>query len=275
VNRKKLLIDYHLHTKRCGHASGEMQEFVDKAIGLGLEEIGFSDHLPLLNLVDYTLAMSWDEFPFYLADVSRAQENNRNIKIKLGIEVDFLPKHRTQLANIINNYDFDYVLGSVHFLDGWGIDDRRDIFNYENYNIDDLYERYFEQLRLAAESGLFDILAHPDLIKKFNFRPEHSLTATYKQTAEAIAKAGVAIEVSSAGLRKPVREIYPSQEFLNICAQAGIPVTVGSDAHCPEDVGRDFQLLLESLSAAGYDKIATYSQRQIELRMIGGNGIQN
>lgn len=273
MDKKKLLVDYHLHTKRCGHASGEMQEFIDKALSLGLSEIGFSDHLPLLNLVDRTLAMSWDELPFYLADVAKVRDGNKDIKIKLGIEVDFLPRYRVQLANIIENYDFDYVLGSVHFLDGWGIDDRRDIFNYESYDIGDLYERYFTQLRLAAESGLFDILAHPDLIKKYNFKPEHSLTETYKKTAEVIAKAGIAIEVSSAGLRKPVKEIYPSQEFLNICAQAAIPITIGSDAHSPQDVGRDFQRLLDSLTTAGYDKIATYSQRQRTMLTIGDNGI--
>ncbi len=273
MNRKKLSVDYHLHTKRCGHASGEMQEFIDRALSLGLDEIGFSDHLPLLNRIDRTLSMSWDEFPYYLSDVAKVQERNKNIKIKLGIEVDFIPRYQDELANIIENYKFDYVLGSVHFLDGWGIDDRRDIFNYENYDINDLYQRYFAQLRLAAESGLFDILAHPDLIKKYNFKPDYSLTETYERTAAAIAAADIAIEVNSAGLRKPVKEIYPSQEFLNICTRAGVPVTIGSDAHCPQDVGRDFQLLSDSLAEAGYDKIATYSQRKRTMRSIGGNGI--
>lgn len=260
----KLLTDYHVHTKRCGHATGEIRSYVDRAIALGLKEICFTDHLPLLHTIDRTLTMSWDDFPFYMADIDLMRQEYTEIKIKCGIEVDYLQRREAELESILSEYDFDFVLGSVHFVDGWGIDDRRYIDNYNNYDIDDLYRRYFTTLRSAAASGLFDALAHPDLIKKYNFRPRGDLRATYRETADAIAAAEIAVEVSSAGLRKPAKEIYPAQDFLNICASKKIPVTVGSDAHHPEEVGMDFDEVLRSLLAAGYSEVAIFTKRDRE-----------
>ena len=250
-----------------------MGAYVEEAIGLGLKEIGFADHLPLLHSIDQTLTMSWDDLPFYLADVVALQREYAEIKIKLGIEADFIPRYQEQLAKILADYEFDYVLGSVHFVDGWGIDDRRYIDNFADYDIDDIYQRYFSLLRQAAASGLFDVLAHPDLIKKYNFRPKGDLTETYQETAAAIAAAGIAIEVSSGGLRKPVKEIYPAQDFLNICGAANIPVTTGSDAHHPDEVGRDFDLLSESLEQAGYKEISAFTARKRESVELGGQWV--
>jgi len=256
------LIDYHLHTKRCGHAVGEMREYVRSSIEKGLQEIGFADHLPLLHTFDPTLTMSWDDFPFYVADVMKMKEEFKEIKIRFGVEVDYIPGKVKELQAIIDEYDFDYVLGSVHFIDSWGFDDRRFIDNYDNYNIDDLYKRYFKEIADSAKTKLFDIIAHPDLIKKYGFKPTAKLEDVYKKTIDAIKDSGVAIEISSAGLRKPVKEIYPSQEFIDICYKEGIPIVTGSDAHSPQDVGRDFDKLVESLKLAGYTEVATYVARE-------------
>lgn len=263
-----LVTDYHLHTKRCGHATGEMRDYVESAIERGLQEIGFADHLPLLHTVDRTLTMSWDDLPFYLADVTKLQHEYAQIEIKLGIEVDYLPQHESEIAAVLQEYEFDFVIGSVHFVDGWGIDDRRYIDNYQNYDIFDLYQRYFSLLKSAAASGLFDVMAHPDLIKKYNFRPGEDLAHTYYEAADALAAADVAVEVSSAGLRKPVKEIYPEQSFLNICCERGIPVITGSDAHHPEEVGYKFEEVLKSLQTAGYGRVATFSKRRRQLILV-------
>ncbi|HEB12613.1 MAG TPA: histidinol-phosphatase HisJ family protein [Actinobacteria bacterium] len=255
------LADYHVHTARCGHAVGGIDEYVEYAKDLGLVELGFADHLPLFNTIDATLTMSWDQFPSYLADIRRLKKDSSRPKILMGIEVDYMPKFVEQTANILAEYDFDYVLGSVHFVDGWGIDDRRYIDFYEDYALEDLYERYFDLIIQAAESGLFDVLAHPDLIKKY-FRLEKEPLDLYERVVKKLAATGIAIELSSAGLRKPCREPYPSLEFLKICRHYNIPVTLGSDAHAPEQVGADFGLLLEQLARVGYSEVVRFSERR-------------
>ena len=256
------MIDYHLHSKRCGHAVGEMRDYVTSAIEKGFDEIGFSDHLPLIHFYDPALTMSWDDFPFYIADVARMKDEFKEIEIRLGIEVDYIPGKEREIQSIIAEYDFDYVLGSVHFIDGWGFDDRRYIDNYDNYSIEDLYKRYFKEVADSAKTKLFDIIAHPDLIKKYGFRPNVELDDVYAKTIDVIKESGAAIEINSAGLRKPAKEIYPSQDFINICFTRGVPVVTGSDAHSPDDVGRDFDKLVESLKTAGYTDVATYVARE-------------
>lgn len=255
------LVDYHIHTSRCGHATGGIGDYVNQARTRGLMEIGFADHLPLFHTVDATLAMSWDELPLYLADIAKLKESPAAPKVKLGIEVDFIPKYVDQTRAVLSDYAFDYVLGSVHFVDGWGIDDRRYLDNYGGYELADLNERYFDLVIQAARSGLFDVLAHLDLIKIF-YQLNPLPLDLYERVAEALAATGVVIEVSSAGLRKPCRQSYPGPEFLKICRRHDIPVTLGSDAHAPEQVGFRFKYLLEQLKAAGYSEIVTFEGRQ-------------
>ncbi len=261
------LADYHVHTERCGHAVGKIDEYVERAKSAGLTEMGFSDHLPLFHTIDASLAMSWDQFPLYLFDVRRLRENQTEIKVKLGIEVDYFPKHAQQIGHLLAQHDFDYVFGSVHFLDGWGIDDRRDIDRYGDYELEDIYKRYFDLLEKAAESQLFDILAHPDLVKKF-FQLKPEPVDLYERVIKRLAATGIAIEVSSAGLRKPCQEIYPSRAFLEICKRHDIPITLGSDAHAPDQVGFEFSSVLEEIRAAGYSEIALFKERQMTMVKI-------
>lgn len=252
------MIDYHIHTARCGHAGGAVADFVGHAKSVGLDEIGFADHLPLFHTFDASLAMSWDDLPLYLADIKKLRESVDSPRIKLGIEADYIPKFADQTRAILADYDFDYVLGSVHFIDGWGFDDRRYIDNYNAFELADLYERYFSLFVEAAKSGMFHVMAHPDLIKKY-FQLDPEPVSLYEDVVRELAGAGVAIEVSSAGLRKPCREIYPGRAFLEICARYGIPVALGSDAHAPDQVGQDFELLALELSAVGYTEIAAFT----------------
>jgi histidinol-phosphatase (PHP family) len=255
------LVDYHMHTARCGHAVGELEEYAARALQLGLREIGFSDHLPLLHMEDASLSMALDELPLYVGEVHGLRARFPALPIRLGIEVDYLPETAPRLPALLDAYPFDYVLGSLHFVDGWAFDDPRNLDDYEGRDLLALWERYFDLLGEAAESGLFDVLAHPDLIKKFGFRPEEDVSHLHERCLDRIAACGVAVEVSTAGLRRPAREIYPDEGFLRECRERDIAVTLGSDAHRPSEVGQDFEQALALLRLVGYEEIAIFNER--------------
>ncbi len=262
------LVDYHLHTPRCGHAEGSLEDYVLAGLERGLAEMGFADHLPLPHLADDSLCMSPEQLPVYIAEVRELAGRYPEARLKLGVEADYIPTHLERISTQLAAHSFDYVLGSVHFVDGWGFDDPRYLDGYRDRDLFVLWRRYFELLGDAAESGLFDILAHPDLIKKFGMRPEQDLSETYEDCVQRIAAAGVAVEVSTAGLRKPAGEIYPGPEFLRLCCDAGIPVTLGSDAHSPSEVADAYEMLPEYLAACGCERIALYEDRVRELRAL-------
>ncbi len=260
--RARGLVDYHLHTRRCGHAAGELEDYVRRARRLGLSEIGFSDHFPLLHIQDPSLSMALDELPDYVREVKDLAARVSRPRIRLGIEVDYVAERIRELTEILDDYPFDYVTGSVHFLEGWGFDDPRNLDGYRGRDLFSLWELYFQVLGDAAECGLFDLLAHPDLIKKFGFRPRGSMRRIYEECLDRVAAADVVVEVSTAGLRKPAGEIYPGEEFLRLCRERDIPVTLGSDAHDPREVGQDFHLAVEVLERVGYREIVSFERRQ-------------
>lgn len=259
-------VDYHLHTKMCGHASGTPEAYLMAAQKMGLSEIGFAEHLPLYFLPpDKPLAgyaMLLDQLPIYINAVRRLQKKHEAPRVKLGIEADFVPGHQDKLRKLLAAYPFDYVLGSVHFIDGWSFDNQEEIAQYRSRDLEELYERYFVLLQQAALTGLFDIMAHPDLIKKFNFIPKHSLTSLYQKTVQVFKEAGVCLEVNTAGLRYPVQEIYPAKEFLTLAFQCDLSVTLGSDAHHPAQVGAGFSQAIRLLKEVGYKEITLFSQRK-------------
>lgn len=259
-------VDYHIHTRRCGHAAGEMEEYVQEAQRKGLREIGFSDHIPMYFFPpeerDPGIAMPEEELPRYVADIRKLQERFAPFPVKLGIEADYTPGKEEVLKALLGQYDFDYVLGSIHFLDGWGFDNSIYIEEYQRRDIDAVYEQYFQTLEQAASSGIFDSLAHPDLIKKFGFRPAGDISYLYEQTVKTIAGADICVEVNLAGLRVPVAEIYPALPFLRLCYQFRVPVTLGSDAHKPEQVGAGFESAVQLLKAVGYNEVAIFNGRK-------------
>ena len=258
--------DYHIHTSRCGHATGEMKEYVEHAIKLGIKEMGFADHIPLYWLDekqrDPSLAMPEEQLADYVAQVLRLQGAYAEITIRLGLEVDYIPGFEHRARRLIDLYPFDYVLGSIHYIDGWGFDNPAYLEQYRYLNINDLYDRYFKQFQKAARSGLFDIMAHPDLVKKFNYRPSESFRLPYEAAARVLGEAGVCLEVNTSGLRAPVSEIYPAPDFLTACHQYGVPITLGSDAHTPDQVGYRFDLGRDILLQSGYTGLATFDQRK-------------
>jgi histidinol-phosphatase (PHP family) len=261
------LVDYHAHTARCGHAGGAMERYVEHAIEVGLTELGFSDHLFMYWLPatsrDPVLGMAEWEHDFYIEDVERCRTRYKSdLIIRLSTEADFIPGHEAELESILAHYDWDYVIGSVHFIDGWGFDDARYLDRFAAWDIDALYARYFDLIGASAETGLFDTIGHADLVKKFGHRPARDQQDAYAALAARLAKADVAVEVNTAGLRKPVAELYPHADLLRACRAAGVQTTLGCDAHAPEEVGANLGDAIELLRAVGYAEYVRFAGRQ-------------
>lgn len=243
-----------------------MERYVEHAIEAGLTELGFSDHLYLYWLPpdqrDPELGMADWELDFYIEDVERCRARYRDdILIRLSVEADFVLGHERQLEGILRRYDWDYVIGGVHFLDGWGFDDERFLSGYDAWDIDALYRHYFDVVGASADAGLFDTIGHADLVKKFGHRPRGDLGAEYAALAQRFARAGVCVEVNTAGLRKPVAEIYPHPDLLRACHAAGVGATLGADAHAPHEVAADLGSAVALLRGVGYGQYVRFAAR--------------
>jgi histidinol-phosphatase (PHP family) len=194
--------------------------------------------------------------------------------LRLGVECDFIPGAEDRIAALLDTRGFDYVVGSVHFIgegDAAVDHDGFDVWEGDG-DADEIWRRYFEQVAAAARSGLFDILAHPDLVKVWGRArplPELDLRAFYEPAVEAIAESGIAVEVSTAGLRKPVGELYPSRQFAEMCVEAGASFALSSDAHLPEQVGFEYERAVEFLDELGISEICVFEQRQRSLAPLG------
>jgi histidinol-phosphatase (PHP family) len=262
------LVDYHIHTKLCGHARGEPVDYVREAQRLGLREIGFADHMPLLRIRDEHLTMRPDELPLYVEIVRELQRSVDGMDIRLGIEMDYIPGQMDEIWDAASGIDFDYVYGAVHYIDGWDFGDSRRLSSYQGRDPDEMYVRYFDLFCEAAHEGGFDVMAHPDLVKKHGVVTSLPMEETYERVAQALKDADVAIEVNTSGLRVRAAESYPHVALLSACARKGVPVTLGSDAHRPEQVGADFDVALRQLARAGIREIATFQRRSRTLRSI-------
>jgi len=262
-----MLVDYHIHTPLCGHAEGEPREYVETALKMGLDEIGFSDHL-ILHMDKREYSMPLHQFPNYIRLIGEVKREFQGYPIKIGVEVDYAPGYLEMIQEVLKDHPIDYVIGSVHCLGEWVFDDPRYVAEYKRRDIDEVYEEYFKLFKEAVSSALFDIMAHPDLVKKFGYRPVRDIHSLLEDVTDLLAKVGICVEVNTSGLRKPVGEIYPSEEFLRLCYRRGVPITLGSDAHKPQDVGRDFDKALKLIKNVGYEEIAIFSKRRRTLVKI-------
>ncbi len=264
----KGLPDYHVHTFRCGHAGGASRAYVERALDRGLAEIAFTDHIPLYFLPDEArdpkLAMPEEAFDGYLREVEELQREFRGrIEIRLGLEADFAEGHEEALARWLSRADWDLVLGSVHWVAGGWIDDPSlSPARFEREGVDFLYDEYYRLLAKAARTGLFDVLTHFDLPKKHGHRPRSPRTEAEAAAIRATREGGCAVEISSAGLRKPVGEAYPEPGLLSRIVAAGIPVTFSSDAHAPAEVGWGYERTLPLARAAGVVEYVTFQKRR-------------
>jgi histidinol-phosphatase (PHP family) len=284
LNRPRVLTDYHLHlrsddldaTAERHFTAANAERYRTVASERGIAELGVSEHV-----YRFEQALEVWRHPFW-------QENARDdldeycafvreqTDLRLGIEADFMPGTEDRMANLLQAHDFDYVIGSVHFL-------REGAVDMEDYSVwdsnpthprspEEIWRRYFQTLGEAARSGLFDILAHPDLVKVWGAerpRPEGDPRSYYELALEGIAESGVAVEVSTAGLRKRAQELYPAPAFLQMCLEAGAQVALSSDAHCPEEVGADYERALELLEQMGVSELCVFDHRERRLEPIG------
>ncbi len=257
-------VDYHMHTPLCGHAVGEPWEYVERAMKVGLEEIGFSDHAPLVSHEDARYTMNFSQIGFYHQMIEDVQKKYSKFIIKLGLEADFIPGYERKTKAILDAYPYDFVIGSVHFIDAWAFDDPEGEIKWKDKDINAVYRDYYKLLKLSALSGLYDIMGHVDLVKKFGHRPSEDLTDEVEETARVFKKAGVTVEINTSGLRKPVKEIYPSAWILKIYQKAGVSITFSSDSHDPKDVGRDYDKAYALAKEAGYKEYRVFKKRKVE-----------
>lgn len=260
-----MLIDHHTHHYRCGHAEGTLEDVIEHAIAKGLDAIGLSDHGPIYHLGDADhpepgRAMARSEFPHYFAEMQRLKERYEGrIDVKLGVESDHVDGWEEYYRSFWQQYDLDYVIGSVHWLGTWNIFDA-DL--PEGKDAEQVYEEYLLSTQRAARSGAFDILGHIDCLKTRGHMPVREMTPLFEETIQVIAQCDVAIELNTSGWRKSVDECYPSRQVLECCFHYGVPVALGSDAHSPDLVAAGFVRACELLWDVGYREVVTFTKRK-------------
>ncbi|MEA3373414.1 MAG: histidinol-phosphatase [Campylobacterota bacterium] len=251
-------IDLHNHTALCNHAEGTVEAYVEQAIREGIDVLGFSDHAPMD--FDPKYRMSFDQTAAYQEMVNDIKEKYRDqIEVLFAYEVDYLPGHMDER---ILNADVDYFIGSVHFIDEWGFDNPEFIGHYEHENIDHIWQQYFDLIEAMAKSRKFDIVGHLDLIKVFKFLPNRPVLEFAHKALEAIKESDMVLEINVAGYRKPIGEAYPSRELLERAFDLGIPITFGSDAHKPEQVGLFYDQASALARSVGYTECAIFRNRK-------------
>jgi histidinol-phosphatase (PHP family) len=278
-----VLTDYHVHlrpdhpahTAATAFTPGNAERYRTVAGERGIEELGVAEHVHR-----FSQALSVWDHPFWRANALDDLDDycrfvREETDLRLGIEADYVGGREDRMANLLEARDWDYVVGSVHFLGEWGVDSDYD-GSYDVWrraaNAEQIWRRYFEALAAAARSGLYDIMAHPDLVKVWGADrplPDRDLRFYYEPAVEAMAEAGVAAEVSTAGLRKPVGELYPAPAFLDMLVDAGVPIALSSDAHVPDELGFRYEETVEQLADHGVTEIAVFERRRRRLEPIG------
>ncbi|HEX2388875.1 MAG TPA: histidinol-phosphatase [Solirubrobacterales bacterium] len=275
-----MLTDYHVHLRPDEADTPPARYFTEAnaaryraaADAAGIAELGISEHVHR-----FAQALDVWRHPFWVEqavdDLDAYCEFLRAAGLKVGIEADYVAGAEERIEALLASRPFDYVIGSVHFVGDGAIDqDRWDVWEAERGDPDRVWSRYFEQLAAAASSGLFDVLAHPDLVKVWGAgrpAPEQDPRTFWEPSVEAIAAAGVAVEVSTSGLRKPVDEIYPAAGFARLCVEAGVPFTLSSDAHLPEHVGYAYDEAIGFMSGLGIDRLCVFTGRERSLEPLG------
>jgi histidinol-phosphatase (PHP family) len=274
-----MLTDYHVHLRPDDLDAAADEYFnaenVDRYLAAaeeaGIEELGVSEHV-----YRFRQALEVWDHPFWVEnardDLDAYRDFVRTTPLRLGLEMDFVPGREDRIANLLDTQDLDYVIGSVHFVGDRAVDHEGWDAWGASGDPDAVWRKYFETLGEAARSGLFDILAHPDLVKVWGSArplPARDPRFYYEPALEAIAETGIAVEVSTAGLRKPVGEIYPAPEFAALCVDAGAAFSLSSDAHLPADVGYEYERALEAMDGWGVTEIAVFERRERRLERLG------
>lgn len=270
-----MIVDYHMHLRHPGnesdavevtdHSLAAVERYVEAARAAGVDEIGISEHVYYfadtrdLWHIPYQLGKCVCDAEVYVAAIDEAKQHG--LPVKLGIEVDFDSERIADTRAWLDRHRWDYILGSLHFVDDLGIDSRPRLI--DEVGVEEAWRKYFAELQAAAASGLFDSLAHPDLVRMWGERPSREVEgALYEELADAVAEADICIEVSTRGLLRPVADVYPEEQLLAACRARGIPITLASDAHDATRVGWSFDRALARARAAGYETLAVFDARE-------------
>lgn len=275
-----MLTDYHVHLRPDGPDTPASEYFTEDNAGryraaadaAGIRELGISEHVhrfrQSLDVWEHPfwVEQAVDDLDAYVAFLSACG-------LRVGIEMDYVHGREEAIEELLAARPFDYVIGSVHFVSDGAVDHLGyDVWEIEGEGAERIWSRYFERLAGAARSGLFDTLAHPDLVKVWGRNrpvPEGDLRRFYEPAVEAIAESGVAVEVSTAGLRKPVGEMYPARDLAALCAEAGVPFTLSSDAHEPRHIGHAFDEAVEFMRSLGIGEICVFEGRERRMEPLG------
>lgn len=264
-------IDYHTHHARCGHAVGTLEEYVLRGIEIGLQQIGLSDHMPLLHVDPATyypeMAMPMEELPRYVEECFQLKAKYASqIDVRVGMEADYIEGYEEKIEQIIQAYPWDYVIGSVHFLGEWDVTDFRQTHQWEGRDRLAVYQQYYDAVEKAIRTGFYDYIGHIDVIKRFGFAPPAEQAAEVRALEMSVLNAvkahDLAIELNASGLRMPCEEMFPSRSMLEICYTLGIPLTIGSDAHQPERLEQYLDQARTLLHEIGYRELATFQARR-------------
>lgn len=270
-----MLTDYHIHVEKGPYSVAWLRRFYDKAQQVGLGDWGISEHAYRFVETRHLFYNAWVEprqtehMEKYLSMILQARREG--LPVKFGIEMDYFPGKEQEIGKFLARYPFDYVIGSVHWIDQWGIDLTEMKAEWDQRRVEDVWVAYFDRIEQLADSKLFDIAGHLDLAKIFKYIPTDAdfLQEQYQRVAQALARNDLCMEISTAGLRKPVGEIYPHPKLLDVCHGAGVSIVINSDAHCPEDVGANFAEALALARRSGYQETQVFTQRRREARPLG------
>ncbi len=250
--------DYHVHS-RFSDGKSAPEDYIAPAVAAGLKEIGFSEHLTLfMKSLDWS--MNAAAVGPYLAHIKALSQNVKDIKVRTGLEIDFFPGKEKEIHSFLSTIKLDYAIGSVHYLGDSTVDLGPEFYNGKN--IDKLFEVYFDHVMAAAASGLFDIIAHCDLIRIFGCNPSVNPEYLYRKLAKSFKIHDVAFEVNTNGRNKPIGDFYPDRQFLHIFKEENVPVCVNSDAHMPSRTGQYFDEAYELLKNVGYSEMAVFENRE-------------
>ena len=250
--------DYHIHTL-FSDGKSDAEDYLIPAIEAGLSEIGFSEHLTLFReKQEWTIDIN--RVSEYIASIDRIRKKTKNIEVRTGFEVDYYIGREEEIHAYLEKLRIDYAIGSVHYLGEKTVDNGPSF--YEGKNIDKLFQNYFELVKEAASSGLFDIIAHCDLIRIFGYKPTFDTEYLYRDLAKCFKKHDVAFEVNTNGRNRPLGDFYPDRRYLHIFQEEGVPVCVNSDAHFPGRVGQHFDEAYDLLRLAGYTEMAVFKKRE-------------
>lgn len=260
-----MLADYHMHTIFCKHAEGDVAEYVDAAQRKSLPEICFTDHVPAPDGYDPRNRMILDVFPEYERKVSAVQ-SSASPEVLFGLEGDYYEGGVEFLKTWLPKQKFDLVIGSIHYIRDWGFDNPAERKIWDSVDVTQTWRDYFALVGKLADTRLFDVVAHLDLPKKFGYRPSDKAVKEMAQPAlDRIAAVGMGIELNTSGLRRPVKEIYPSPFLLDLAREREIPICFGSDAHSPRDVGYAFDQALKLARDVGYKECLRFRGRERKL----------